>query len=88
MKDVIKFIEDILKQRQENPFLDAIISFAVYFLLIIAAVLGFFFLIKVLPWVIKQTGGPIYKLFGGGKKEVEIQESYHHIDKPLKKIEF
>ena len=88
MKNAIKFVQEILKQRHENAILDAIVSFALYFFVIIAIVLGFIFVIKVLPWMVKQTGGPIYKLFASEKKEEDIVEVYHHIDKPLKKLEF
>lgn len=86
--EVIKFIKEILKQRHENAILDAIVSFALYFFVIIAVVVGVIFLIKVLPWIVKQTEGPIYSLFGGKKGKEERKEVYHHIDRPLKKLEF
>jgi len=86
--EVIKFIKEILKQRHENAILDAIVSFALYFFVIIAVVVGVIFLIKVLPWIVKQTGGPVYSLFSAKKGKEERKEVYHHIDKPLKKLEF
>ncbi|GEM_PF-7011559 len=88
MKDAIKFVKEILKQRHENAIMDAIVSFALYFFVIIAVVLAFIFVIKVIPWLVKQSGTPIYKLFASEHKEEEIEETYHHIDRPLKKLEF
>ncbi len=88
MKNLGKFIKEILKQRHENAILDSILTFALYFFIIIAVVLVLMFVIKVLPWLVKQSGGPIYKLFAPRQKDNEIIETYHHIEKPLKRLRF
>ena len=89
MSEAVKFVRELFRQRHENAILDAIMSFALYFLIIIAVVLGFIFIVKAVPWIVKQSGKPIYRLFASEKEEKDsTDETYHHIEKPLKKLDF
>lgn len=88
MKEAVKFIQNILKHRSDNPIMDSIVSFVLYFFVIIAVVVGVMFVIKVIPWLVKHLGSFIYRLLVSEHTEEKVEETYHHIDRPLKKLKF
>ena len=87
MMEVLKNLQELVKTRHENAIVDSLVSFVGFFLIMIVGILVLIFLIKVLPWLIGKSGTPIYKLFSHSEEENEI-EVYHHIDRPLKKLDF
>lgn len=87
MIEVLKNLQELVKARHENAIVDSLVSFVGFFLIMIVGILVLVFLIKVLPWIIGKSGTPIYKLFSHPEEDIEV-EVYHHIDKPLKKLEF
>lgn len=84
--ETIKHLQELIKSRHENAIADSLASFVGFFILIVGAVILFILIIKFIPWFVEKTGSSLYKLFTHSKEEEE-RETYHHIDRPLKKLD-